>query len=124
MEEVIGDSLLLMNESFSSTNSREGAVIAEEILKALSVIGSRVVFVTHLYELAKRVDAINADTNGITKLVSMVAGIDESSCREDSNNKAIRRTYLVRPGEPLPTGFASDIAYQYGISYEKLIRNQ
>ena len=46
MEEVIGDSLLLMNESFSSTNSREGAVIAEEILKALSVIGSRVVFVT------------------------------------------------------------------------------
>lgn len=124
MEEVIGDSLLLMNESFSSTNSREGAVIAEEILKALSVIGSRVVFVTHLYELAKRVDAINADTNGITKLVSMVAGIDESSCREDSNNKAIRLTYLVRPGEPLPTGFASDIAYHNGISYEKLIRNQ
>lgn len=122
MEEVIGDSLLLMNESFSSTNSREGAVIAEEILKALSVIGSRVVFVTHLYELAKRVDAINADTNGITKLVSMVAGIDESSCREESNNKAIRLTYLVRPGEPLPT--ASDIAYHNGISYEKLIRNQ
>lgn len=65
MEEVIGDSLLLMNESFSSTNSREGAVIAEEILKALSVIGSRVVFVTHLYELAKRVDAINADTDQV-----------------------------------------------------------
>ncbi len=121
MQQKSGDSLLLMNESFSSTNSREGTVIAEEILKALSIIGTRVVFVTHLYELATRIDQINASTEGITKLVSMIAGIDQSNQYEDNKARIIKRTYLVKPGKPSPTGFASDIAHQYGISYEELI---
>ena len=76
MQQVSGNSLLLMNESFSSTNAREGAIIAEEFLKALSIIGTRVVFVTHLYEIAKRIDKINAETQGKTRLVSMVAGVE------------------------------------------------
>lgn len=107
----------------SSTNSREGTVIAEEILKALSIIGTRVVFVTHLYGLATRIDQINASTEGITRLVSMVAGIEQPNQYEDNKDRIIKRTYLVKPGKPLPTGFASDIAHQYGISYEELIRN-
>lgn len=123
MKEISGDSFLLMNESFSSTNSHEGTIIAEEILKALSLIGTRVIFVTHLYELAKKIDVINASTNGITKLVSLVAGIKQPANNEDGKTQGIERTYLVTPGEPLPTGFASDIAYQYGISYEELIRS-
>lgn len=123
MQAVSGDSLLLMNESFSSTNSREGTIIAEEILRALSLIGTRVIFVTHLYELAKRIDSINSITNGITKLVSLVAGIERSTSSETGNpKKSIKRTYIVAPGEPLPTGYADDIAYQYGISYEELIQ--
>ena len=123
MQAVSGDSLLLMNESFSSTNSREGTIIAEEILRALSLIGTRVLFVTHLYELAKRIDSINSITNGITKLVSLVAGIERSTSSETGNpKKSIKRTYIVAPGEPLPTGYADDIAYQYGISYEELIQ--
>lgn len=110
MQVITGDSLLLMNESFSSTNAHEGASIAEEILRVLSLAGTRVVFVTHLYELAKRIDQINASTQGKTRLVSMVAGIEQLG-QSDSQLPVLKRTYRVLPGEPLATSFASDVAY-------------
>lgn len=46
--------LVLMNESFQSTNEREGADIAREVVDALTATGIMVVFVTHLHELARR----------------------------------------------------------------------
>jgi DNA mismatch repair ATPase MutS len=46
--------LLLGNESFASTNEREGSRIARQILRALLDRGVRVVFVTHLHDLAER----------------------------------------------------------------------
>ncbi len=45
-------SLLLCNESFASTNEREGSQIAREIVHALVDGGVEVVYVTHLYDLA------------------------------------------------------------------------
>jgi hypothetical protein len=45
-------SLLLCNESFASTNAREGSQIARGILRAMVESGVRVFFVTHLYDLA------------------------------------------------------------------------
>ncbi|GAA1120725.1 DNA mismatch repair protein MutS [Kribbella jejuensis] len=44
--------LLLCNESFASTNEREGSALAGEILRALREADVRVVFVTHLTELS------------------------------------------------------------------------
>ena len=44
--------LLLSNESFASTNEREGSDLAAEILRAVLESGIRVFFVTHLYHLA------------------------------------------------------------------------
>ncbi|MFN2323111.1 MAG: DNA mismatch repair protein MutS [Trueperaceae bacterium] len=45
--------LLLMNESFASTNEREGSELAEAIVRALTEAGVRVVFVTHLNRFAR-----------------------------------------------------------------------
>lgn len=45
--------LLLCNESFASTNEREGAQIARGVIDALTAAGVIVVFVTHLYDLAQ-----------------------------------------------------------------------
>lgn len=123
MQEISGDSLLLMNESFSSTNAHEGAVIAEEILRALSIIGARVVFVTHLYELAARVGQINTSARGVTKLANLVAGIERIDRHEGGMAGMVKRTYKIEPGEPMPHGFVSDIAYQFGISYEELVKH-
>lgn len=45
-------SLLLLNESFASTNEREGAELATQIVSALLERHVRVVYVTHLYAFA------------------------------------------------------------------------
>lgn len=45
-------SLLLCNESFQSTNEREGSDIARHIIDAMTEAGLTVVCVTHLHELA------------------------------------------------------------------------
>lgn len=46
-------SFMLFNEAFASTNAREGSEIAKQITDALLEKDTRVVFVTHLYELAE-----------------------------------------------------------------------
>ena len=45
-------SLVLFNESFASTNEREGSMIARQIVNALTNEGVRVFFVTHMYDLS------------------------------------------------------------------------
>ncbi|XVV16452.1 MutS-related protein [Actinoplanes sp. CA-131856] len=45
--------LLLCNESFQSTNEREGSDIARRVIDAMTGAGVTVVFVTHLNELAQ-----------------------------------------------------------------------
>nr|WP_241999462.1 MULTISPECIES: hypothetical protein [Kribbella] len=44
--------LLLSNESFASTNEREGSDLAAEVLRAVLESGIRIFSVTHLYHLA------------------------------------------------------------------------
>jgi DNA mismatch repair ATPase MutS len=46
------DCILLRNESFASTNEREGSEIARQVVRALTEAGIKVVFVTHLFDLA------------------------------------------------------------------------
>lgn len=45
--------LVLFNESFAATNEREGAEVARQIVTALLENDVTVVFVTHMYELAR-----------------------------------------------------------------------
>jgi MutS domain V len=59
VEHVGPASLLLCNESFASTNAREGSQIAAGILHAMVEGGVRVFFVTHLYDLAHQLYARN-----------------------------------------------------------------
>jgi hypothetical protein len=80
-------SLLLCNESFMSTNDREGTEIAGEILRALTDLGVRVVFVTHLHTLASRFD-------GAT--LFLTAPRD--------------RSFRLIPGTPSATAHAADLA--------------
>jgi DNA mismatch repair ATPase MutS len=52
VDRVKPNSLLLFNESFASTNEREGSEIASNIVKALLDQRAKVFFVTHLYHFA------------------------------------------------------------------------
>ena len=86
-------SLLLLNESFASTNEREGSEIARQVVQALGEAGVRIVFVTHLYDFA------------------------ESCCREAGGALCLRaalaedgrRTFRVTPGAPEPSSHGEDL---------------
>jgi DNA mismatch repair ATPase MutS len=54
IDQVSPGALLLANESFASTNEREGSEIARQVIRALTEDGIRIVFVTHQYDLASR----------------------------------------------------------------------
>ncbi len=122
LENATPKSLVFMNEAFASTNSREGSLIAQDILSAFAVIGAKCFFVTHLYELAIRLDDINKGIGsmgeGYGRLISMAAQFEEKP--GDSEQEAggvIRRNYKILPGVPSKSSFAADIAAQFGIRY-------
>jgi len=103
-DQITAGSLLLCNESFASTNEREGSEIARQVIHALTEAGIRVAFVTHLYDLAKRSHAENAGT----------ALFLRAERRPDG-----QRTFRLLEGEPLPTSYGQDLYQQvFGTAYE------
>jgi MutS-like protein len=92
--EAIGPSdLLLCNESFGSTNEREGSEIARQVVRALTESGVKVLFVTHLYDLAHGLYRGRRDSHLFLR----------AERRPDS-----RRTYRLIEAEPLPTSYGED----------------
>jgi hypothetical protein len=85
--------LLLCNESFASTNEREGSEIARQVVRAMLDRRIRVVFVTHMYDLA----------HGFYTDDSVAALFLRAERREGG-----RRTFRLLEGEPLPTSFGAD----------------
>jgi hypothetical protein len=91
-------SVVLFNESFSSTNEREGSEIGRQIVDALIEKQIKVVFVTHMFEFANGYYQKN-----INKIQLLRAQRRENG----------ERTFKIVPGAPLLTSFGSDL-------YEKI----
>ncbi len=53
IQKLTPNSIVLFNESFASTNEREGSEIARQIVRALLERGIKVFYVTHLFDLAQ-----------------------------------------------------------------------
>ena len=111
-EDVTRNSLVLLDESLSSTGSYEASYIAAEVLAGFSRIGCRCLFSTHLHELAAEIDNINARTaaDGGTKIDSLVAGIEDG-----------KRSFKIYRMKPDGKSYARDIADKYGLSYENIV---
>ncbi len=105
-------SLVLLDESLSSTGSFEASYIAAEVLAGLSRVGCRTLFSTHLHELAAAIDEINARTapDGGAAIDTLVAGIAEG-----------RRSFKIYRQKPDGKSYARDIADKYGLSYESIV---
>lgn len=113
-------SLILLNESLSSTSPGESLYLTEGVVKGLRMTGCRAVFATHLHELAARAAAINAHTPGDSEVVSVVAGLlPESAAAPVTGFRP--RSYRITPGPPQGSSFALDIARRYGISLEQIV---
>ena len=105
-----GKSLILLNETFSTTSFEEGYFIAVDAVKAVLERGTRTVYNTHMHKLAMELDSeINTDARK-GKAVSLVA-----ETRDGKNS------FRVKIAPPEGKSFAREIAVKYGVTYEALV---
>jgi DNA mismatch repair ATPase MutS len=94
VDQLVPDCLVLFNESFQSTNEREGSEIGRQIVAALLESRVKVFFVTHMYDLAGSLHDRRFEN----------AMFLRAEWREDGT-----RTFKVLPGAPLPTSHGKDL---------------
>jgi hypothetical protein len=95
------DCMLLCNESFAATNEREGSEIARQVIHALLEEGIKVLFVTHLFDLAHGLYCESTDT---ALFLRAERGLDAA------------RPFKICAGAPLPTSYGED-------AYKKIFGN-
>jgi hypothetical protein len=97
MSDIVGkitpNCILLCNESFASTNEREGSEIARQVVRVLIEAGIKVFFVTHLFDLA----------HGFHR-----QGLEETLFLRAERLPDGGRTFRLVEGEPLPTSYGED----------------
>ncbi len=105
-------SLVLLDESFSSTGSYEASYIASEVLTGFSIVGCRCLFSTHLHELSAKLDEINEKCReeGGVPIDTLVAGINGAE-----------RSFEITRAKPDGKSYARDIADKFGLSYDKIM---
>jgi DNA mismatch repair protein MutS len=118
-QSVDDQSLVLLNESLSSTSPGESLYLARDVVRALRLYGVLAIYATHLHELAENVEAVNAEVPGDSSLVSLVAGITVKGDRLEASED-VTRTYKIKPSPPRGLSYAKGIAARYGISYKQL----
>jgi hypothetical protein len=92
-DEIKPRALLLCNESFASTNEREGSEIARQVVRAMLDKKVKVFFVTHMYDLA----------HGFH-----VQGRDDAIFLRAERQDDGSRTFKLAEREPLPTSYGED----------------
>lgn len=94
IERITPGCVLLLNESFASTNEREGSEIARQIVRALLEMNVKVFYVTHMFDLAQGFYRDRLDSF----LFLRAERLDDGT-----------RTFRLLEGEPLPTSFGKDL---------------
>ena len=110
--ECTSDSLLLLNETFSTTSFEEGYYIARDSVRALIKKQVRTIFNTHMHKLASDADEMNKDGNS-SMVSSLIMRSDEG-----------KRSFKVEIALPEGSSYARDIAEKYGVTYEMLTNEQ
>ncbi len=117
-EQVTSTSLVLLNESLSSTNPGESLYLAQDIVRVLRRVGGRAIYSTHLHELGGRAAELNQSVAGDSEIISVVSSPVDGDVSEPLAE--VKRTYKVEIRPPLGQSYAREIAARYGISYEQL----
>lgn len=107
-EKATSRSLLLLNESFSTTSFEEGFYIARDVVRILLKLGVRTIFNTHMHKLAMEVERLNEEGTE-SKAASLITETQEG-----------KRSYRIRVAPPEGLSYARDIAEKYGVTYELL----
>ena len=108
VKEADANTLILFNETYSTTSAQDGLYLSKDLLKILKETGSALIFNTHIHEVARSIDEINT-WPGESDCVSLVMEI--------KNNV---NTFKVKRSEPDSKSYARNIAEKYGITYEQM----
>lgn len=111
LQHITPHSMILMDETFSGTDSYEASSIAEEVMTALSIIGCRGIFATHLHQICQFVPDINAQERMRSKVDYLVAEMVDEQC-----------TFRVMRRNPDGKSYARNIAERYGLSLDEILR--
>ena len=104
------DSLILLNETFSTTAFEEGYYIASDSIRAILHKGTRTIYNTHMHKLAQDMDELNS-LEGPYKAASLIVKSENG-----------RNSFKVELAQGTGNSYASDIAKKYGVTYEQLIQ--
>ncbi len=107
-EKATSESLILLNESFSTTSHYESLYIAKDVVKCLCCLGARTCFNTHMHELAENTNEFKSEKTKCG-VASAVMG------KRDSNE-----AFKIRYEKPDGKSYAQEIAAKYGITFEQL----
>lgn len=105
-------SLLLLNESFSTTSFEEGYFIARGAVKAILQKGARTIYNTHMHKLAFDIDQINQEVSESDSKASSMIVVSEGGVR----------SFKIKVAKPEGQSYAMDIALKYGVTYEQLMK--
>ena len=108
VSEADNRTLILFNETYSTTSAVDGLYLSKDLLKILKEIGSAVIFNTHIHEVARSIEEMN-EWPGESFFVSLVMEIQ--------NNV---NTFKVKRSNPDSKSYAKNIAEKYGITYEQM----
>ncbi len=108
-EEASDKSILLLNETFSTTSFEEGYYIARDCSRAILKKGIRTIYNTHMHKLAMDIGEIN-DGADKAKAASLIVV-----------SEAGKRSYEVKVAPPVGLSYAGDIAEKYGVTYGQLV---
>lgn len=107
-------SLILLNETFSTTSFEEGYYIARDSVRAILTKGTRTIYNTHMHKLGFDVDEMNEGrAEGMGKTYSLVV-----------HNEGSKRSYKIEIAPPAGRSYASDIARKYGVTYDMLVNTE
>ncbi len=109
-------SLVLLNETFATTSASEAVYLAQDVMCGLRMIGVRAIFATHLTELTRQIEEIEATVDGESRVCSLVAGITF----DDENTG--HPTFEIKRGLPLGRSYAQEIARRHGIDLDQIMR--
>lgn len=101
-------SLILLNETYSSTCSSDGLYLAKDLLHVLKEKGVMVIYNTHIHELAFATDDMNK-WEGVSEIVSVIMEIIDN-----------KNTFRLLRSKPDICSYAKNLAIKYGVTYEQM----
>lgn len=102
-------SILLLNETFSTTSFEEGYYIARDSVKALLTKAVRTIYNTHMHKLGEDAEILTHESSR--------AGASSLVMRTESG----KRSFKVTLAQPEGSSYAKDIAEKYGVTYDMLV---